>query len=441
MNDQLQIKELKRTLSGRIILKIYQEITGKTNHIASNEEILDYIKKGLSENLSDESLFKISVLTTSPIIGIKCDSLNFPSDMDQLLIELGQKPLLHPILLLVSECPIPFPKEVFFSVNCQQYKDKTGYVYTIFGMDETGPNEILINLEVDASIKKKSSKIKFISEVFTSENGILYLNLCISILEYINTNPIGTFDYFGPSNNNFAPNSNPPKDEHLIELLVEAGKTNKGLKKGLVDFDIIEPFSYNFCLNYPDKYINHAQSYISEIMHFGLLVYEEDGKFIMSDMYPSYLALKKEGKEKIKVVVVGESHIPLDEIELGGMELIPPGLPALGSIDSASKEYKEELLNDRIKELSKLSKIEKLEKSKGESVKNKIGNAKIEEAFDDLLLYIEQKEIRDGLFLLLGRYSKFKRDSRKGIISKEFEFLEYNRITDSLLQLINEIEE
>jgi|GEM_PF-1754578 len=69
-----------------------------------------------------------------------------------------------------------------------------------------------------------------------------------------------------------------------------------------------------------------------------------------------------------------------------------------------------------------------------------IANNKLEAVLPDLLAYLEGKPQQNELIVISQTFHAFSADKRKGILSHEQEVLQQNRITNSLLELINELD-
>ncbi len=445
MKNEVVISELRKTLPGRIRLNVFHEITGKSEAIPTKRQVQKYIKKNaLVDSGSIFFYFKMSMLNIELCSSVNYNRLKVPLDLESLFEKLEKHPLENPIIILISDCCSPFPKKILFWINCMENEEDEGFVYTVFGYQNETIDDPLLNFEFETAKKPLYEKIRGIGYEADEVNLQEYINLMISVLDHITDNFVhGAFNNLDKRNlpEKFALNSSPPFDEKLMDNLdlLLSGKLK--CTKGFVDIRIIKPFSYDFCLSYPDSYIKRAQIHKEKILEKGMLVYEENGKLIMSDDYSSYLALKKERVKKIMVVVIGKTNVEIEKIAEGGRELLPVSLPMQTPIDELSDEYKDQLLNNRLDELSKLDRIQRISNSSTESLKKKIKDNNISEVFEDLFSIVEEDIIRNELFLMLGRYTKLKSDSRKRIISKEYEDIIQNQIIDSLLQLIDEIGE
>lgn len=73
-------------------------------------------------------------------------------------------------------------------------------------------------------------------------------------------------------------------------------------------------------------------------------------------------------------------------------------------------------------------------------LKKLVGNNKIEAAIEKLLQYKLDEEDRNEVISTQARYKQLQKEIRGGVISTENQQLQSNRITNSLLNLIDEIE-
>lgn len=101
---------------------------------------------------------------------------------------------------------------------------------------------------------------------------------------------------------------NEPHDEQLSELLKKAYSGEINCHKAMVPIDMIKPFSqYKPSIN-QDYETNFLEVFKANIPP-DLLVYEKDGRFIMSDDYNAYLMYKKVGAESALCTVIGDPTI------------------------------------------------------------------------------------------------------------------------------------
>lgn len=98
--------------------------------------------------------------------------------------------------------------------------------------------------------------------------------------------------------------------------------------------------------------IDHAQEVIGN-SEFAMLVYQEGDRYIMSDCYPAYLALRRMQRPIVRVVILSVDHPQnIVIVAQGGVELIPPmmGISSMG-YDQLDPNMKDALLEKYLKKL------------------------------------------------------------------------------------------
>lgn len=109
--------------------------------------------------------------------------------------------------------------------------------------------------------------------------------------------------------------NNEPHDDRLSELLKRATTGEIDCRKAAVPMDFIEPFSL-FEPSINEGYFRHFIEAYKANNPPDLLVYEKDGKFVMSDDYNAYFMYKSVGAASAICTVIGESMIT-DGVEYG----------------------------------------------------------------------------------------------------------------------------
>ena len=185
----------------------------------------------------------------------------------------------------------------------------------------------------------------------------------------------------------------------------------------------------DFAYSIPDQLILDGLRYLDDLKQYGILTYEENGKLIASDDYITFLALRVENNETIRVVNLGEFEKVLSRnvIKRGGMELFPP-IYTTGSEKNVSKDYKIERLEEKIKIIQKLKIIQSSLSDKFESIKIAIKEDKLENAILHLERVCIDPIMRNKVIAVNARLDKLKKDISYGVIEKQNELLEYNRI-------------
>lgn len=138
------------------------------------------------------------------------------------------------------------------------------------------------------------------------------------------------------------------------------------------------------------------------------------------------------------------------ELELHGLIEI---LGAIGGIavrlSGYGAKYVQEYIQKRIKLESEKKSLKRVEEGGSLSLKRIkdeykriVSNDDLERIFDELPLILKNNNvIFDDLTLISGRYYQLERKRIRGIISEEQSNLERNRIRDSILSIVNRIED
>lgn len=128
----------------------------------------------------------------------------------------------------------------------------------------------------------------------------------------------------------------PPEDPKLLALLVAAYRGRIACYRGSVPLSLVRPYDFEFCLDFPRPLVSHLARNLRDnpAATPPLVVYWKNGKFIASDDYDLYLALREVDISVAPVVVLGK--LPQESAanwEKGGSELIPPPRFFAGSLD------------------------------------------------------------------------------------------------------------
>lgn len=112
-----------------------------------------------------------------------------------------------------------------------------------------------------------------------------------------------------------------PKDEHLLQLIGMAYEGRILCRKAIVPIGLIEPNS-DFEPLIDKDYMEYFLDRYKAMEPPALLVYERDGKFIMSDDYYAYHMYKVVEASLAICTVIGESTLT-DGIEYGPTYKMP----------------------------------------------------------------------------------------------------------------------
>ena len=123
-------------------------------------------------------------------------------------------------------------------------------------------------------------------------------------------------------NSDFTDNTE-PKDEHLIELLKQAYKGEILCRMAIVNIALVKPFSdYKPTISEPFRkhFIERTKTALPPPVH----VYEQDGKFIMSDDYNAYHLYLEHNLPEVVCVILGDATITEGVEYVGDPFVLPP---------------------------------------------------------------------------------------------------------------------
>ena len=125
-----------------------------------------------------------------------------------------------------------------------------------------------------------------------------------------------------------SPNSpSPPTNKFALNLIKDAYLNKIFCTKVLIQLDRIEPENLAFALQVSPEIIRESMTYVvdSGCPSIELLLYEKEGKLLMSDDYPIYLAYRALLFKEVPAVIIGEFNKEgIKIIREGYSELMPP---------------------------------------------------------------------------------------------------------------------
>ncbi|WP_338764868.1 hypothetical protein WAF17_00495 [Bernardetia sp. ABR2-2B] len=326
---------LKNALSensiGRVKLKLFEEITGKSDTVPSNEESITYIEnlkvKDLQLLIRDvlikRDAFLLNYLKLPQLDSCKIHFDNLKSILDE-----------ASFIFMLEELPVKFPSEIIAWVNYDStYED----CYTVIIFNESSfPKGVLAHIKV--FLLENSFKLNYLDEkgwsetIFKDKLDIdnLVVKLAFKVLIHVSNISVNrTFMSAEDmskaneqlNNTRFAP----PRDLKYDKLVADCSLHKLTCTRAVVNMDMIRPFSTSFCLEIPSEYVVEGIKDKEEFYKNGLLVYWDNESFIMSDDYIAYLISRQLEYEEIEVVIMGEYPIEkiIRVISIGTKELIP----------------------------------------------------------------------------------------------------------------------
>jgi len=362
-----ELKEkYQNSLLGRLTLKILQEISGHDEYEPSIQQIREYVDK-----IPSTPIYYNFVLYFLNLKGSEHpDITSFDKlELFKLLDYLEMNPMDEPrffeveIYLDSQEEENNTLTNLGVLIHCTPLKIG-GYTYCFYLLkEEIFPNTIVQYFELNASSKRRKPFIVASGEdgkpiEYTLDNFQQYPSgkLAINLLNYLYINPIGP-EYIPlqelSGKSSLFPYLAPPRDEKFYYFLNKLLLKKIPCVKAIVDLSLIEPYDYDFCLNYSQNIIEKIIDNMEQYSKVGMLLYWDSEKncFIMSDCYTKYLAYKQLKYERVLIVNMGQIPEGIGEIiETGGIELIPGALIGINEAQHLSNKEKGKLLQQKLDE-------------------------------------------------------------------------------------------
>lgn len=449
MKQSTKYDEFKNTLLGRIKLNLAKKITNKNNVLPTKKQSLKYWEKEVKGK---------SVFWHYLIESIITDNNTYPIAYSEAIdLKKELKPTYDSLLSSFTEditnfsifdCPSPLPEELIAWI-IKGSKDENTKDFGIIIGDENTPDKIIVFLVVTLNINnaieiQQISTEKSIFNQFDDNIKQVIVELALKCFvgcdlltpfKFIQLNKIkGTEDKFDDEK------FSPPTDTKLMQYIFEVKNNSRKCVLAKVKVDYLELKDLDFAYSIPDQLVLNHLKYLDKIDEFGILTYEVDNKLVVSDDYVNYLILMVEERAIVTVVNLGEFIEVKPEVILkrGKIELMPPIL-VQGNEINLSKSFKTERINEKIKIIQKLRLIKKSLQDNFENIKHAIQENKLEEAFINLRDICLDPILHNEIIAVKGRFTKVKKDIRFGVIEKQNELIELNKIRQALLEILNEI--
>lgn len=115
-----------------------------------------------------------------------------------------------------------------------------------------------------------------------------------------------------------------PKDPLYVHMVQQVKKGLLSCVKTSVPLSLIKPYHFKFCLFYPLEFVEQIVQEIREGHNHDMLVYWDGVNYVMNDDYAVLLAYRAVRRDKVPVVIMGNTPPDIKGVQ-GGRELIPPG--------------------------------------------------------------------------------------------------------------------
>jgi Effector-associated domain 11 len=441
--------ENNKSLIQKIRENLAFNITGYKNTFPSKRQLSNYFLSSVKDKPYYWTYTLHSILTLKTITKIDYASTLITRDKENSLLEafkfLEKNQYDKCIVTEISYCPKPLPesncicivKDVFENITefsivffNENFKDEDYQTVTV-QKNENNQINIIFQYGKNSSIIENK---KIITEA--------YLDLAINTFIYFSNNPTGKF--FGLEGAKKIGDLNmkyePPLDSILTQYLEEVKNGYRYCIKAKVDIEKVEPFSYAHAYDIPETYIFDTIEDIIDFENVSILTYTHGDKYIMSDDYVLYLALKILDIKKITIVNLGDLiDKKLEIIEKGGIELLPPIMFKQIDFNSLPKEEQKRRLEDKLYTIKSIKKLKSFLLSDFLDIKNEISNDELGKAILQLKPFICDDNNLNILTSINARLSKLRNDIQLGVIRYEDEILEFNKIRINLLRFIDDL--
>jgi hypothetical protein len=294
-----------------------------------------------------------------------CQFSALPStNLESLLDNLEDNPWPRSQFLEISECPSPFPKRLGLLIEA--WDRATGghaYAITLFN-EERFPGSYAGRAEITAYRGQRApfagvligpGEFKSYNADDESWKTDRVLSLALAGITHLHTPGPTHYISLDQATLLFQKKhpdaiARPPRDFKLERLLTALNKGTVQCNTAQLPIDVISPHSLEFCLLYPATIIRATIASLRMTKPHAMVVYAENGKYVMSDDYCTYLAYRAIGIHTVPVVVIGEfPDRDLYPHKAGGKELLP-GLMVMEvpNYDGLDQNMRNLLLDQRL---------------------------------------------------------------------------------------------
>lgn len=450
MNYKSISKELKRSLRGRIKLKVLQNISKSKKRFPSKSQIKSFIDR-LNGSPNDPcAKFLYSVITDNQANEFEYYNLLITNELEPKHIEYVENNLLDDCTILTfKNCNSPLPKELCVWVIKSPNTENFGLTIFICGEDSPDLVEGIFAISHQKENKKIDVKAyqapisKFGTHLSDEKKDDFLMGMVMRIphffAEYMPTLLANVEVAKNPNTTSRIKRSyERPLDLKLIKYLREVSEGNRKCYKAKVSINDIFLYDIDYTLTIPDNAIESFIRKIDNVKEYGLLTYEKGGKFIVSDDYELYLAMRITEMDFVNIVNLGEITSSVKILKEGGLELIPPMMSKYSKID-ASEEFKTNLLDNKIELFKRSRKLKELMFDNYGDIKALIMDNKLEGAIEELMKFTQKDELKNELTATHGQLKKLKSDIRVGVIDYDTETINFNKVRINILRILNEI--
>jgi hypothetical protein len=327
-------------------------------------------------------------------------------------------------------CPKPLPENNCVWIVKEVYDDTREFAILI-------ADESIIREEYQTIILQKqgNNPIQIIYQVDKNQTSLddeniisnLYIDLAIKTFLYFANNPTGKFiglDW-ARKKGQLAIKYEPPLDAKLAQYLNELKNGYRQCIKARVNIDNVVPFSYAHAYEIPETYIFDTLEGIINLDDISILTYVDGDKYIMSDDYTPFLALKISDVKTITIVNLGDLiNEEAEVITTGGIELLPPLIFKQFDFNSLPLEEQKKRFNNRLNAIKSIKKLKDFLLSDFLDIKNEIANDELGKAILQLKPFVSSDDTSNILTSINARLSKLRNDIQLGIVKYEDEELE-----------------
>jgi hypothetical protein len=312
------------TVLGRTKNLIFSKITGGLDQLPSQRELMRYIMQRWKENTED-GRFQFHLIQCSG-----ANRMQFPADFsvedfNSVLAELNCGEIFERVyvegkapdqseertlgcLVLGHERPNGEPGYYAVSVDDRDFLERRSFT-SIVPDGSNGPGRVEV-LSAHGWRKVTAKDIKRFPQ------AVMALAALKAHLEDVRPHEVHISDL------KVNERTYGPDDLELMARLDALFRNETQITTGITALSNIQPFSMAFCMQLASS---GSASSIERGQRPALLVYWENGKFVMSDDYLPFLTYREMKLEEVPVAILGDFPAELVSVEKrGGYELLPP---------------------------------------------------------------------------------------------------------------------
>lgn len=328
---QALLANYQESLFGRSLLKLFETASGKPHVFPTSRQKVKFFTD-LSKVMPSFSGLIADMFASLNFLRLDIADLEQAVDIRKLFEKLRRYPLTEPLFVELMGLDTP----VLVWINTMRYEGSPEELLHVIFTAETGfPNGLLGCYDIDLSEQAGNSAITVVKAPNESwsigfdaveASNDPFLKIVLGLLRYRVTKyhpAMIPIRQVVENKSSFIAKERhlQPHDPTCADLLKRLFDREINLTLATVALDRIEPFSYESCF---DMSLIDLETGLKHLDDACLLVYEKDGKFIASDDYIFYMAMRLRELPFANVAIMGAFTRPGVRITAtGGPELLP----------------------------------------------------------------------------------------------------------------------